>query len=729
MSSRLLLLALAALLALGLLPAAASAAPASVFGGRVACAPQEGVVFCGGTAATRVATFDGVPLDVSVAMPEGETRARPLVVLLHGYGGKKSTFAETARWARRGYAVLTYTARGFNESCGRPMFRNDPACLSRGWIRLADSRFEVRDTQHLAGILADEGVADPQRVGPTGPSYAGGQSLALALLKDRIMEADGTLKPWTSPKGTPMKIAAAAPWIPWSDLVYSLVPNGRTLDYALTSSKASFTPPGVMKLSFVSGLFAAGEASGQYAPPRADPDADLRVWYPRVLEGEPYSDPLATDIFEEISSHHQAMSLPVGPGGAAPLFISNGFTDDLFPVDEALRIVNRLRAESPGTPIRQLHMDYGHQRGQNKEADTDRLELRIDQWFDHYLKGEGTAPAQEVEVTTQTCPKDAPSGGPFVAGSWAEIHPGEVRLQAKEAKTLSSAGGSEEVSRAVDPVAGTGACATTGAADLPQTATYRFPPAAGGGYTVLGSPTVVADLTVSGANAQVTSRLWDVGPDNRQTLIARGIYRPEASGRQVFQLHPGAYKVADGHVLKLELLGRDAPYARASNGAFSVAVGEADLRIPVAEKPGAAGGQVGAPAAFVLPAGAQLAPGFTQPAAPAAKPVTGPGPGPVTTPKTKPVPRKSGRVSVRTRYPRRSRGRCGGVRMRISGAGTKGARAVEARLRGRRVARDTSAPFGFRIRGSRARRATRISIRIVRQDGTRRTITRRLRRC
>jgi len=137
---RLTLTALLALLALGLLPTAASAAPASVFGGRVACAPQEGVVFCGGTAATRVATFDGVPLDVSVAMPEGETRARPLVVLLHGYGGTKSDFDDAARWARRGYAVLTYTARGFNESCGRPQFRDDPACLQRGWVRLADTR-------------------------------------------------------------------------------------------------------------------------------------------------------------------------------------------------------------------------------------------------------------------------------------------------------------------------------------------------------------------------------------------------------------------------------------------------------------------------------------------------------------------------------------------------------------------------------------------------------------
>ena len=42
---------------------------------------------------------------------------------------------------------------------------------------------------------------------------------------------DGSTVPWTSPKGKPMRIAAATPSITWSDLAYSLVPNGSTLDY------------------------------------------------------------------------------------------------------------------------------------------------------------------------------------------------------------------------------------------------------------------------------------------------------------------------------------------------------------------------------------------------------------------------------------------------------------------------------------------------------------------
>jgi hypothetical protein len=31
-----------------------------------------------------------------------------------------------------------------------------------------------------------------------------------------------------------MRIAAAVPVIPWTDLAYSLEPNGRTLDYTIT---------------------------------------------------------------------------------------------------------------------------------------------------------------------------------------------------------------------------------------------------------------------------------------------------------------------------------------------------------------------------------------------------------------------------------------------------------------------------------------------------------------
>ena len=70
------------------------------------------------------------------------------------------------------------------------------------------------------------------------------------------------------------------------------------------------------------------------------------------------------------------------------------------------------------------------------------------------------------------------------------------------------------------------------------------------------------------------------------------MYRIDSSapnGLQVFQLHPGAWHFAAGHVPKLELLGQDSPYARTANGAFSIAVSDLQLRLPVHEMPGAPG--------------------------------------------------------------------------------------------------------------------------------------------
>ena len=56
-------------------------------------------------------------------------------------------------------------------------------------------------------------------------------SMALAALKDRVMLRTGRLVRWRSPEGAKLRLAAAAPSVPWTDLSYALVPNGSTLDY------------------------------------------------------------------------------------------------------------------------------------------------------------------------------------------------------------------------------------------------------------------------------------------------------------------------------------------------------------------------------------------------------------------------------------------------------------------------------------------------------------------
>ena len=68
----------------------------------------------------------------------------------------------------------------------------------------------------------------------------------------------------------------------------------------------------------------------------------------------------------------------------------------------------------------------------------------------------------------------------------------------------------------------------------------------------------------------------------RQRLISRGLYRltPGQRGRIRFELHPNAYRFGAGTRFKLELLGRDAPYAQAPQRAFSVRVQRLRLVAP-----------------------------------------------------------------------------------------------------------------------------------------------------
>jgi hypothetical protein len=75
----------------------------------------------------------------------------------------------------------------------------------------------------------------------------------------------------------------------------------------------------------------------------------------------------------------------------------------------------------------------------------------------------------------------------------------------------------------------------------------------------------------------------------------------------VFQLHPGGWRFAAGHTVKLELLPDDAPYGRASNHQRTVTVSDLQLRLPSVNRPGAAGGLVREPLPKVVPRGDRLA--------------------------------------------------------------------------------------------------------------------------
>lgn len=577
-----------------------------------------------------------LPLDTQA----GE--ALPTIVIMHGYGGNKTDFesgdqegrrAEDDRdfkfnnnfYAKRGYAVVNYTARGFGRSCGREQDSNNtPACLGspagsrRSYLHLVDQRWEIRDTQYLLGLLADQEITEPKQIGVTGISYGGGQSVALAFLKDRIRTGaldgeDDELEPWESDDGKDMEIAAAFPRWPWSDLVASLIPNGRFLDNDDSTHDKSRDPLGVPIETYINAFFALGAQAGTYCgtPPRPTPDpvppgesgpppdlfapcqdftADLTEWKNRIEVGEPYEgEAIAEAIAEEIVENHSGFGIP---GKPSPLLLQSGWTDDLFPPSESLRVYNELGGEDSDTPVSLQFGDIGHPRASNKKNTDQDFNHQGAEFFDEYVKGaDGANPPApgSVSAFTQTCPAQADADGPFEAGSWTDIHPETVSFEDMDAQVVSSPS-FDPFGPLIDPISSMqDPCRQGPDVVSPGTAVYRDEPA-NEGYTMIGRPEVsatIATTPLAGVQGQLDSRLWDVGPSGVQTLVSRGAYRltEGQSGEVTFQLNGNGWCFAPGHAPKLELLGRDAPYLRASNGGFAVAVTDLRVELPTNDEP------------------------------------------------------------------------------------------------------------------------------------------------
>ncbi len=616
-----------------LAPAAGALPPPAltVFDSKIPCQLQvDGVRACsgvGGAVNNTVPSWDGTPIDVNVALPdeaEFGSGPYPLAMYFHGFGGGKEGFnGDLKRFTEMGMAAFSMTERGFKDSCGKPaaiaaLELDTPGACDDGFIHLMDTRYEVRDAQYLAGKLVDEGLVIPDKIGSVGASYGGTKSLSLAALKNRVMLPDASLAPWTSPLGTPMSLAAAAPIVPPSDFAAALVPNGRTLDYTVDNPYVGAF--GVMKIGIISALFGAGDNfSGDNGPVK--PTWDINGWKTMMEAGEPYGiNPVAQVMLDEMTLNHSPYYIDdsVEP---APSLIAEGFTDDLFPIDEALRYYNRTKANWPEADISLLFADIGHPRAplsgefeQGRPGDKELGFERVETWFAHYLLGTGAKPVNGVEVKTQKCPYSDPSGGPFTGPTWPAMSPGELRLTDQKKRTIESDSGSDQIANAFSLL---DACTQRAVTPEPGTLTYSFGTVPAGGYTLMGAPTVISKMSVSnGSESQVAARLWEISTDNKQRLIARGVYRPDASGAQVFQLHGNAYKFEPGTRIELQLLPKDGSttltalsYVRPSNDQQDVAISDVEIRLPLAEAPGSRAG-IKAPLPEVLPPGAVLAPDY-----------------------------------------------------------------------------------------------------------------------
>ncbi|MHB8319486.1 MAG: alpha/beta fold hydrolase [Acidimicrobiales bacterium] len=565
------------------------------------CSPLYGIRFCKGGFVNgrdlRVPSFDGVPLSADLALPPTGRGPFPLLVLLHGFGESKAEFETSVNdgslddvtMASQGWAVLMYTARGFGSSCGTPASRaGTPAC-SKGWIQLADQRYEIRDTQYLAGELVDEGLVKPN-IAVAGVSYGAGQSLELATLKNRMRLTNGKLVPFVSPRlHVPMSVAGAYAMWPWEDLVTALAPNGHLATASYTPAASDISPFGVAKQSWVKLLYAV--AKGAYlSPPGVDPQTDLTTWYHEFMAGEPYSalDAHALSILQKYKS---SIGIPLPPGGPAPTAIQSGWTDSLFPVSEALHYANRINAAGDHTTLLMMFDDVGHGWAQDKPADTAYTNKAGIAFLNAVVRGLGR-PLTGVAVIPQTCPKTAPSGPPVTGPSLSALQHGRLVLNGPRPQTVTSNGGNPTTSQALNPAGSAPLCNPLPPSSAPGTAIYNRQ-VGKHSVTLLGAVSVSAKLHITGNYPELVARLWDVSPGGTRQIVAMGIYRPTANQRAstnprsvanedvTFQLNPNEYTFAAAHNIQLQLVGSNAPYFRKSNGTFTIGVSNLTASIPL----------------------------------------------------------------------------------------------------------------------------------------------------
>ena len=523
---------------------------------------------CNGFLASGV---DGTLLDVTVQVPAGDGPF-PLVVLMHGWAGSKTGSGDVAdALVSDGLAVLRYSARGFGESWGQ--------------ANLADIHVEIADLRSLVGQIVDMGRLhlNADAVAVTGASYGGGHSWL------------ATLQPtWTSPRGTAVRLRTVVPIVPWTDLLYSLLPNGRP--------RNSIDGLGSAKLSYINGLFASGIRHSPDRPYPNYPDY-LVAWQSWIDAMEPNgADPVYAQIVDGLAGGRSIWWQQSFWSGVAanriPVFEVQGFTDDLFPLPEAARMVNALRAVDPAYPITLYLGDIGHPRAANKVDEVNYVESLIRQWLAFYLKGEGLEPAHVVyaAITRPSSEAFNPSNV-ITAPTIDELASSHVSHAFDGTAVL--------VNPASDPLAGFfwDPFVMIGAEQLqPYTGTPPEPPivesslavytlspadlGAGGELLVAGCPIVRLHASSLAPRVQLDVRMYDVAPNGARQLITRGTYTADNGvlpiGEQDLTIptYGNLWRLPADHTIRIELTNLDSPYITPSRVPSVTTVSNVSVEIP-----------------------------------------------------------------------------------------------------------------------------------------------------
>lgn len=512
----------------------------------------------------------------------------PLVLLQPGWGGQAIPYTNdeigdrypsawhwlSPTWAAKGYATLSFTPRGFGESCGRD---DDDAGCEGGETHIGDRDWEVEDAKRLLGTMVDAGIAHRRRLAATGGSYGAGLAWMLA-----------TSPPWKSALDRELQLAAAIPMTGWTDLHDALLPNGRAT--TATTGRPGGEPIGVLKESTILGLYYAGHNSGaRYASTSPDLGANLTAALAIWQAGEPYVDGAAAveDAWRRKSARYntdylqQVRERLIRP---VPILAVNGWTDDLVGAHQSVEMYQRLRLADPNYPIGLVLADVGHAPARESLAQWMAINEFANAFLDKALAGK--RPDVDVRSLKTTCAArgEEPSTTWHAAQTWAGLSPTTI-TRSSQAPAFTSwtppvgGLGDDPTMRVVTAQSGCIVGETSANA-----ATWSWEEH--DGLTVVGMPSVSADYVLSGTDATVIAKLWDVAPGGQRLLITQGAYRLTSveglMGQLSFELNGNHWTVPSGHSLQLELRQSDAPHYRPDNLASSITWTKVSVAMPLA---------------------------------------------------------------------------------------------------------------------------------------------------
>ena len=520
-----------------------------------------------------VSTADQTSLDARLEIPP-VNGPFPLVALIHGYAGSKSGSGDIAsKLLADGYAVLRYSTRGFGDSWGQ--------------VNLADLNLEIADLRSMIGRVMDDPNCnlDPNKVAVTGASYGGGHSW-LALVNPTFPTPSGAKT---------VHIVAVAPIAPWTDLFYSLLPNGRPNE--------SINGFGGLKLSYVNGLYVSGLRKNP-ARPYPNYPAYFIAWHDYLNITEPNSfDPVWIQIRDGVAGYRsiywQQEFWNHTVHNRVPVFQVQGFTDDLFPLPEAKRMLLAINKVEPAYPITSYFGDIGHPRASNKSGEVDYVLSLIRPWLAAYLKG-GPAPAPKI-YAARTRPRDQgfSAGDVIAVDSWNQLWTSTVRKEWRNTPsplvnpvTFAQSGITwdpfvMEASEQLKPYLET---PPTPAFVSTSFASYRVSASqlsGGGDLTISGQPTVTLRAFVTGHRVQLNVRLIDEGGPT-DYMITRGTYTIDAGpgvdiGRRTIAIptYGNYWTVAAGHNIRLEISNVDSPYITPSREPSTTIISNVRLELPI----------------------------------------------------------------------------------------------------------------------------------------------------